>query len=251
MVLRCRLRAWAVFGLAVLFAPLSWLPHAAAETNADWAWPGMQFDVFADNSWTNCSVGFPAWDAEGNRYFLTAGHCFRTKSGSHYVHPDNTGLDVYDPADHRHPIGFERSFTIPSGGWYNDVSLVQMYDGKRLSGDGWQHIANNPATAAVGDSVCLVGHRHSKSNCGKVTEVDAVITETGYDWKSKVTTTSFCSHPGDSGGAVYNNAGALGIGITGDLDHNEPGTPGDCRSSYVPIDVALRIFRKSYPSLTI
>ena len=224
---------------------------ALAETNASWAWPGMQFDFYEDGSWGSCSVGFPAWDSAGKRYFITAGHCFRTESGSHYLHPDGTGVDIYAPSNHHRPVGFERLYTIPADGWYDDVSLVEMYPGKELSGHGWEHIADRPTSPDVGDSACLVGFRHEKSNCGEVTETDATITEKGYRWKSRVFRTSYCSHPGDSGGAVYNRYGALGIGVTGDKRHNEPGTPGACRSSFVPIGVALRIFRKTYPSLSI
>ncbi|UQX13444.1 S1 family peptidase [Candidatus Mycobacterium methanotrophicum] len=209
----------------------------------------MQYDVFADHSWSSCSVGFPAWNNAGTRYFISAGHCFRTESGSHYVHPDGTGIYIYTPTDHTHPIGFERSFTIPSNGWYDDVSLVEMYPGKTLHGEGWQHIPDNPTTAAVGDKACLIGFRHNKTNCGTVTQTDASLTETGYPWNSMATRASYCSHPGDSGGAIYNDHGALGIEITGSK-HNEPGTPGACRSAFIPIDRALKVLRKSIPSLS-
>jgi hypothetical protein len=66
-----------------------------------------------------------------------------------------------------------------------------------------------------------------------------------------VSTASFCAHPGDSGGAVYNSSGALGIEITADEAHNELGTPGACSSSFIPIGLALQILREHNPSLTI
>ncbi|SKV58915.1 S1 family peptidase [Mycobacteroides abscessus] len=226
-------------------------PHSRADTDAYWAWPGMRFDVYADHSWSSCSVGFPAWDSAGKRYFITAGHCFRDDDGSHYVDENEAGMDIYSPGDHSTPVGYERSHAVAGNGWYTDVSLVEMYPGEKLHGDGWNDLPSNATTADVGDSVCLAGYQHEKTNCGTVTETDATIIEDGYPWKTSVTRTSYCSHHGDSGGAVYNRYGALGINVTGSEEHNEPGTPGACRSSYIPITTALRLFRKSRPSLTI
>lgn len=238
----------ALFGLLVV--PLG-APCAKAETDADWAWPGMQFDIFAGGSWHACSVGYPAWDRAGTRYFITAGHCFRDESGRHYVHRDGTALAIYSPSNHTTPVGFERTYPQPGDGWYTDISLVEMYPGRKLHGEGWEHIPDGPATAYVGDTACLVGFRHDKANCGKITETDAVITEDGYRWSTSATKASYCSHHGDSGGAVYNSNGALGIGITGSDEHNEPGTPGECRSSFIPIRSVLKFLRNLHPSLAI
>ncbi|SKS13994.1 Trypsin [Mycobacteroides abscessus subsp. bolletii] len=225
---------------------------AHADTDADWAWPGMQFDVYKGGLWYVCSVGYPAWDDAGTRYFITAGHCFRDDDGRHYVHPDGTDLNVYSPSDHVHAVGFERIYPKPRNGWYTDVSLVQMYPGKKLYGEGWQHIPNAPSTADVGDAACLVArYNHAKPNCGKVTATGVELTINGYDSTTAATSASYCAHSGDSGGAVYNRTGALGIEITGDPDHNEPGTAGACRSSFVPIGHVLRFLRRFEPSLVI
>ncbi len=225
--------------------------NSNAESSADWAWPGMEFLVNKGNyGWGSCSVGYPAWDASGNRYFITAGHCFRTESGSHFEDDEGRSLNIYSPGDRNRRVGFERLHTVP-GDTYDDLSLVQMFDGEKLSGYGWERIPNKPVAASVGDRVCLVGQKHSKPNCGKVTQVSLQIAMKGYPWPSRVTRANYCGHAGDSGGAVYNSTGALGINIAGDTEHNEPGTPGDCSSDFVPISVALRIFRKAIPSLTI
>jgi hypothetical protein len=61
----------------------------------------------------------------------------------------------------------------------------------------------------------------------------------------------FCAHPGDSGGAVYNDSGALEIEISADTAHNEPNTPGACNSSFIPIGTVLAVLREHNPSLTI
>lgn len=251
MVSRYVVRPTGLPGLLLVVLPLLGAPCANAKTDADWAWPGMQYDIYGGNSWHSCSVGYPAWDAAGTRYFITAGHCFRSDSGSHYIHPDGTALDIYSPSDHSTPVGFERTYPKGSDGWYTDISLVQMYPGRKLDGDGWEHITDDPTAADVGDAACLVGYRHDKVNCGEVTATGVEITLTGYDWSTLVTQTSYCAHHGDSGGAVYNSNGALGIEITVDEDHNEPGTSGACRSSFIPIGRVLNFLRQFHPSLTI
>jgi hypothetical protein len=225
-------------------------PRSNAATDADWAWPGMQYDIYKDNSWYSCSVGFPAWNGAGTRYFISAGHCFRSTSGTHYVQPGDTGVYIYSPLDHYTAIGFERTYTIPTGGMYNDVSLVEMYLGKKLEGNGWQHIPDNPVAAAVGDGACLAGSKHGMSTCGAVTATGVRQNLDGYPWMVDVTIASFCAVGGDSGGAVYNDGGALGIEISRDAAHNDTGT-GTCSSSFIPIERVLLVLRQQNPSLTI
>src|SRR5271163_4615401 len=90
------------------------VPQANAATNADWAWPGMQYDIYKANSWYTCSVGFPAWNSAGDRYFISAGHCFRSASGTQYLQPNGAGVEIYDPSDHSTPIGYESVYTNPA-----------------------------------------------------------------------------------------------------------------------------------------
>jgi hypothetical protein len=225
-------------------------PEAGAATDADWAWPGMRYDVDKGDSWTSCSVGFPAWDGAGNRYFISAGHCFRDASGSHYLQPGGAGVNVYTPSNHDTAIGFERTYTIPVGGRYDDVSLIEMYPGKRLDGNGWQHIPDVPSAPVVGDGACLAGYRHDSSSCGTVTATGLRQTLDGYPWTVEVNTASFCALGGDSGGAVYNDGGALGIEIARDAAHNDTGT-GTCSSSFIPIGQVLDVLHQDTPSLTI
>jgi hypothetical protein len=72
----------------------------------------------------------------------------------------------------------------------------------------------------------------------------------GYPWMVNVSTASFCALGGDSGGAVYNGAGALGIAISRDAARNDTGS-GSCSSSFIPIALVLQILHKDNPSLTI
>ena len=236
-----------VFALAV-FA----VPQANAATNADWAWPGMQYDIYKAGAWIDgCSVGFPAWNSAGDRSFITAGHCFRSASGTQYLQPNGAGVEIYDPSNHSTPIGYESIYTNPANGRYDDIALVTMFPGAKLSGNGWQHIPDNPVNVAVGDSVCLDGDRHTNSNCGTVTGVGVSSTLTGYPWTATVDTANFCAQHGDSGGAVYNNNGAVGILIAVGDQNALPGPVGSCYSTFVPIGVALQILRTQQPSLTI
>lgn len=211
----------------------------------------MRYDIFKADSWYECSVGFPAWDDAGNRYFISAGHCFRSESGTHYERPGGAGVEIYTPSDHHDAIGFEHVFTIPNNGIYNDASLVEMYPGRKLDGDGWQHIPDNPITAAVGDRACLVGLNHHTANCGTVTPTGLHEKATGYTWTEELNSASFCAYPGDSGGAVYNDSGALGIETTADATKNAPDTPGPCWSTFMPIGPILEVLRQQTPSLTI
>jgi hypothetical protein len=126
-----------------------------------------------------------------------------------------------------------------------------MYPGKKLYGNGWQHIPDNAVAAAVGAQACLVSYRHNTANCGAVTATGVRETVNGYPWAEDVSTASYCSHPGDSGGAVYNSSGALGIELTADEAHNRPGTSRACNSSFIPIGLVLQILREHNPSLTI
>lgn len=213
----------------------------ANATAADWAWPGQKFVVdIGDSGTKSCSVGYPGTDSAGNRYFITAGHCFRTSSGSHYERRDGTTLDVYDPDNLRVSVGWERVYTIPSGGYFVDISVVQMRPGRKLTGYGWTQIPAVASTSRVGDTACAVGQNHERSTCGKVTAVGAEIQVKGYSWTKVVNQATYCSYPGDSGGAVYNSSGVLGI--------VSAGPPDTCNDSYVPISIALKAIRNSIPS---
>ncbi len=234
---------------AIVLVSLSALTvgSAAAATDADWAWPGMRYDIRIGDHWHSCSVGFPAWDSAGARYFISAGHCFRTAGGSHYLQPGGAGAQIYAPSDHYAPVGFERTYTIP-GETYDDVSLVEMYPGRKLDGHGWQHIPDKPTVGVAGDSVCLAGYRHGTSSCGMVTDTGVRMQLNDYPWLVTVSTASFCALAGDSGGAVYNDAGAVGIEISRDTVLNDSGV-GTCRSAFIPIGRVLEILRQQNPSL--
>lgn len=235
-----RLLALLVITLMSVIGMTTMTAGAASATSADWAWPGQKFLIYADGGFMSCSVGYPGTDGAGNRYFITAGHCFRTDSGRHYIHRNGTGLDIYDPRNKSTAIGSERMYMPSSDGYYLDISLVQMRPGKKLTGDGWPKIPAVESVSRVGDVACAVGQNHERSTCGRVTRVGDEIQITGYSWTSVVNKATYCSYPGDSGGAVYNSSGVLGIVSAGPEDV--------CHDAYVPISLALKAIRKSIPS---
>ncbi|WP_156024499.1 S1 family peptidase [Smaragdicoccus niigatensis] len=225
-------------------------PRAAALPVVDWAWPGMQYDIYKNNQWyEGCSVGFPAWDNDGNHYIISAGHCFRADDGTQYLNPGGYGLNIYAPSNHNEAVGWETIYTNPSNGMYVDVALIEMYADSKLDGTGWPNIPDNPVDAAVGDSACLAGNRHDSAICGTVTAVGANEQMIGYPWTEAVTFASYCGLPGDSGGAVYNAKGALGIHISADDEQN--GTGENCSSQFIPLSLVLYELRLTVPSLTI
>ncbi len=236
-----RLLAGAASAVVAATGVLTANAGTANATAADWAWPGQEFVVYADGGYMSCSVGYPGTDSAGNRFFITAGHCFRTDSGSHYVHRDGTALDIYDPARRSTSIGWERMY-MPANddGYYLDISLVQMRPGRKLTGDGWRSIPAVESMSRVGDTACAVGKNHNRSTCGKVTAIGEEMTISGYSWTSIVNRATYCSYPGDSGGAVYNSSGVLGI--------VSAGPKNVCDDAYVPISLALKAIRKSIPS---
>ncbi|WP_225535722.1 trypsin-like serine protease, partial [Tsukamurella tyrosinosolvens] len=127
-----------------------------------------------------------------------------------------------------------------SGTHYLDISVVQMRPGKKVGGYGWTSIPARESASRVGDTACAVGQNHKRSTCGKVTAVGVATSIRGYDRDSITNRATYCSYPGDSGGAVYNSSGVLGIVSSGPSNA--------CNDAYVPISLALISIRQSIPS---
>lgn len=93
--------------------------------------------------------------------------------------------------------------------------------------------------------------QHSSFICGHVINFDTTIRAGGLPWPINVDTADYCGVLGDSGGAVFSDSGAVGIHVTVMLDRLKYGSQHPCLSSFVPIDRALSIFRRSIPSLVL
>lgn len=216
-----------------------------------WAKPGQKFFIQGLGS---CSVGFPAWDNAGNHYFISAAHCFRDHAGRQLT-DHGYGLKVLDPYKGNMEVGYEHVY--PSGGphGYIDISVVQMFPGRGLSGPGWNGINTTPVTAKVGDTACIAGWRSFKRRCGAVEEVNVPANPDGLNLTSIVDYATYCFWHGDSGGAVYNDSGALGIGITLSLAFNNDESCSQGHSGFIAINYILDTIRGNrhyaIPSLTI
>lgn len=227
---------------------------APAHAKAWWAWPGQEFTVDKGiYGYANCSVGFPGWDAHGNIYFITAAHCFRdSRTNRRIVYNDGSPLRVYDPNDLSTPIGFERLYPLP-GQKYYDVSVVQMYRGRRLSGYGFPNIPTRPHESVLGQQACIAGFRSHHVRCGRVSTVDEPTQVKSFEgWgMERLHEARYCSWQGDSGGAVFDKDGALGISSSSTTKGDNACRVGSEASDYVPITDVMAIIRAHIPSFRI
>jgi len=194
----------------------------AGEVNpGDPWWPGGE---------SNCSVGFPATDAQGNKHFLTAGHCTNDANQSAY------GASGQSNRLGTSNVGGSRSVNAREG----DMGVVAVTE------SGWTTSPNvntwgqpavtvtGSADAIVGETVCHSGNTAPNWECGKVTAVNQTI-----DYGSVVidglTTTTACSQGGDSGGAWLRGDKAVGLHSGG----NSTCTPNEDNSIFQPVGEAL------------
>ncbi|GAB3934441.1 hypothetical protein GCM10029976_043400 [Kribbella albertanoniae] len=186
----------------------------AGEVNpGDPWWPGGE---------SNCSVGFPATDAQGNKHFVTAGHCTNDANQAAY------GASGQSNKLGTSNVGGSRSVNAREG----DMGVVAVTEA------GWTTSPNvntwgqpavtvtGAAEAIVGDTVCHSGNTAPNWECGKVSAVNQTI-DYGNVVIEGLTTTSACSQGGDSGGAWLRGDKAVGLHsggnsscVTGDQDNS-------------------------------
>ena len=194
----------------------------AGEVNpGDPWWPGSE---------SNCSVGFPATDAQGNKHFLTAGHCTNDANQAAY------GASGQSNKLGTSNVGGSRSVNAREG----DMGVVAVTEaGWTISAavNTWGQPArtvSGSAEAIVGDTVCHSGNTAPNFECGKVRSVNQSI-----DYGSVVidglTTTDACSQGGDSGGAWLRGNEAVGLHSGG----NSSCVANDDNSIFQPVKEAL------------
>ena len=194
----------------------------AGEVNpGDPWWPGSE---------SNCSVGFPATDAQGNKHFLTAGHCTNDANQAAY------GASGQSNKLGTSNVGGSRSVNAREG----DMGVVAVTEaGWTISAavNTWGQPAltvSGSAEAIVGDTVCHSGNTAPNFECGKVRSVNQSI-----DYGSVVidglTTTDACSQGGDSGGAWLRGDKAVGLHSGG----NSSCVANDDNSIFQPVNEAL------------
>lgn len=194
----------------------------AGEVNpGDPWWPGSE---------SNCSVGFPATDAQGNKHFLTAGHCTNDANQAAYGASGQTNkLGTSN-------VGGSRSINAREG----DMGVVAVTEtGWTISADvnTWGQPAvkvSGSAEAIVGDTVCHSGNTAPNFECGKVRSVNQSI-DYGNVVIDGLTTTDACSQGGDSGGAWLRGDQAVGLHSGG----NSSCVANDDNSIFQPVNEAL------------
>ncbi|TDW15227.1 proprotein convertase P-domain-containing protein [Kribbella kalugense] len=184
-------------------------------------WPGAE---------SNCSVAFPATDAQGNKHFLTAGHCTNDANQAAY------GASGQANRIGTSNVGGTRSVNAQEG----DMGVVAVTE------PGWTISPNvntwgqpavtvtGSAEAIVGDTVCHSGNTAPNWECGTVTAVNQTI-DYGTVVIDGLTTTTACSEGGDSGGAWLRGDKAVGVHSGG----NSTCSPGQDNSIFQPVNEAL------------
>ncbi|MEU0093730.1 proprotein convertase P-domain-containing protein [Kribbella sp. NPDC006257] len=185
-------------------------------------WPGSE---------SNCSVGFPATDAQGGKHFLTAGHCTNDANQAAY------GASGQSNKIGTSNVGGTHSINAREG----DMGLVDVTE------SGWTISPNvntwgqpavtvsGSAEAIVGDPVCHSGNTAPNWECGTVTAVNQTI-DYGNVVIDGLSTTNACSEGGDSGGAWLSGTKAVGLHSGG----NSSCVTGDSGNSiFQPINEAL------------
>ncbi|MFC9693753.1 proprotein convertase P-domain-containing protein [Kribbella sp. NPDC056951] len=195
----------------------------AGEVNpGDGWWPGSEIP---------CSVGFPATDAQGNKHFVTAGHCTNDADQAAY------GASGQSNRLGTSNVGGSRSVNAREG----DMGVVAVTEA------GWTISPNvntygspavtvtGAAEAIVGDTVCHSGNTAPNWECGTVSAVNQTI-DYGNTVVEGLTLTSACSEGGDSGGGWLRGDKAVGLHSGG----NSTCQQGDTDNSiFQPVSEAL------------
>lgn len=208
-------------GVRVVKVSTSFKQQAGDVNPGDPWWPGSE---------TNCSVGFGATDAQGNKHFLTAGHCTNDSNQAAYGGSGQTNRIGTSN------VGGSRSVNAREG----DMGVVAVTEtGWNLSAsvNTWGQPAvtvTGAADAIVGDSVCHSGNTAPNFECGKVRSVNQTI-DFGNVVIDGLTTTDACSQRGDSGGAWLRGSEAVGLHSGGASNC----TANQDNSSFQPVKEAL------------
>jgi len=184
-------------------------------------WPGSE---------SNCSVGFPATDAQGGKHFVTAGHC--TNDADQAAYGQSGQANKIGTSN----VGGTHSINAREG----DMGVVDVTEsGWTISAavNTWGQPAvtvTGSADAIVGDTVCHSGNTAPNWECGKVRAVNQTI-DYGNVVIDGLTTTDACSEGGDSGGAWLRADKAVGLHSGG----NSNCVANDDNSIFQPVNEAL------------
>jgi streptogrisin C len=199
------------------------LEQQSGEVNpGDPWWPGSE---------SNCSVGFPATDAQGNKHFVTAGHCTNDANQAAYGAGGQTNKLGTSNVGGTHSINAREGdmgvVDVTESGWTISPN-VNTWGSPAVTVTG-------SADAIVGDAVCHSGNTAPNWECGTVTAVNQTI-DYGNVQIDGLSTTNACSEGGDSGGAWLRGDKAVGLHSGG----NSSCVTGDAGNSvFQPVNEAL------------
>lgn len=159
-----------------------------------------------------CTAAAPARDRAGNRYLLTAGHCVYGKAGELINQP------IYYKKKN---IGH----IVNSQFWIADYAVIRLNRNVRVGHNDVPHHASL-RPVKTGEKVCFHGTK-SGVKCGTVLNpnVTAIMRGSLIPGIVFVSSARLASISGDSGAAVYNDRGVVGVLSGG----------GDGNTSFVPI----------------
>jgi hypothetical protein len=191
----------------------------------------------------DCTAAFKGVDDEGERYVLTAGHCFEYLNENVYA-----DVPVIDPTeDARHEIGpVDKLYNGTSGAdiarihsnnffwnkpsWPNQLVLWHPWWGEPPFNS--EYSITSESGSYLGQSVCHVG-KSTGTSCGYVRNVELIIesyptseSEFLFNHITEAYGLELCIESGDSGGPVY--AGHSAIGIVSSEDGAYTSCEPDC-----------------------
>lgn len=174
--------------------------------------PGETINVDYGVATGVCTAAAPARDRAGNRYLLTAGHCVHGKIGELINQP------IYYKKKN---IGY----IVSAQFWIADYAVIRLNRNVRVGHNDVPHHAYL-RPVKTGERVCFHGTK-SGVKCGKVLNpnVTAIMRGSLIPGIVFVSSARLGSISGDSGAAVYNKRGVVGILSGG----------GDGNTSFVPI----------------
>lgn len=204
--------------------------------------------------WTeyrSCSFGFTAFDAAGDPFALTAGHCDpspRATGG-----PGAAGVHLRDGQSWRDGtrVGHFAESTVGQAPGYLDYAMVTLDPGAptglgtpQVRGeDGAAVTITGMAEPVAGADVCKFGEK-SGFTCGTITapEATVVVEDDQGDEVGRVSgfTTTVCTLTGDSGGPMLTGTRALGIVSASGFDPTQ-GCPAGLTSEDGPQSLGVPV----------
>ena len=163
-----------------------------------------------------CTAGFKAvGNSFGNRYMLTAGHCFPNGADKYkWASSVTSGTikEIGPVEEYAFGAGGDWGKIRANGSWWEEIpnwpSLVTHYWGNQT------YPINYEAWPYLGEYLCFSGNKNGTS-CGNVTNlsVAGLESEKGVELPPLVEVQGLCTEKGDSGGPLFSYSSNTAIGM--------------------------------------